>query len=155
MEQFYFLAVLLNILIGFILFYKDKALSCEDTLEKDDDVSFLEEKHGTFEDLFSEKSFLTSSKVQFVLGCSGIIVSVMLLLSPFSGIFLFGDLIPAIVCLAASVSMLINSYFEDSITDLKLNDMIKFIIIDCRKYVGLISIIVGIIHFVIPGVIFL
>ena len=95
MEQFYFLAVLLNILIGFILFYKDKALSCEDTLEKDDDVSFLEEKHGTFEDLFSEKSFLTSSKVQFVLGCSGIIVSVMLLLSPFSGIFLFGDLIPA------------------------------------------------------------
>ena len=96
-----------------------------------------------------------SSKVQFVLGCSGIIVSVMLLLSPFSGIFLFGDLIPAIVCLAASVSMLINSYFEDSITDLKLNDMIKFIIIDCRKYVGLISIIVGIIHFVVPGVIFL
>ena len=51
--------------------------------------------------------------------------------------------------------MLINSYFEDSITDLKLNDMIKFIIIDCRKYVGLISIIVGIIHFVVPGVIFL
>ena len=122
MEQFYFLAVLLNILIGFILFYKDKTLSCGDTLEQDDEVSFLEEKHGTFEDLFSEKSFLTSSKVQFVLGCSGIIVSVMLLLSPFSGIFLFGDLIPAIVCLAASVSMLINSYFEDSITDLKLNE---------------------------------
>lgn len=155
MEQFYCLSVMLNILIGFILFFKDKVVNSDENSEKEDDVSFLEDKHGTFEELFSEKSFLSSSKVQLILGCSGILVAIMLLLSPYSGIFLFGDLLPAIACLAGASSILVSYYFDDSLSDLKLNDMIKFIIIDCRKYVGLISIIVGIIHFIVPGVVFL
>lgn len=153
MVQFYLLFIVINILVGFVLFFCDASDMAENN--ENNDVAFLEEKSDSFAKLFSDNSFFASNSFKIVIGFIDVIVSFLMILSPYNGIFLLGDLIPVVIGFAGGFSLLINCYFENSMSELKLNEFIGFVIIDCRKYLGVACIAAAIIHFIIPGVLFL
>lgn len=153
MVQFYFLSVFVNLLAGCILFFKANTVLQKEA-SSEEDISFLEEKEPSFAKIFAPDSFFFAGIFRMVLGIVAVLVAFLVLISPYGGVFLFGDLVPAVILLAAGVALLIDYYIENSDTELKLPELLEFLLIDCRRYLGLICMIVGIIHFILPGVLF-
>ena len=153
MVQFYFLSVFMNLLAGCILFFKTNTELQKDA-SAEEDISFLEEKEPSFAKIFAPDSFFFAGIFRMIFGIVLVLVAFLVLISPYGGVFLFGDLIPSVVLVAAGASILIDYYIENSDTELKLPELFEFLLIDCRRYLGLVCIIVGVIHFILPGVLF-
>ena len=153
MVQFYFLSVLTGLLAGCILFFKTETAAQKEE-SSEEDISFLEEKEPSFAGIFSPDSFFYTGMFRLVFGILCIVIAFLVLISPVSGVFLLGDLFPAIVSFAAGASILVDYYVENSDTELKLPELVEFCIVDCRRYLGIICIIVSFVHFIIPGVLF-
>ncbi|MCR5495897.1 MAG: hypothetical protein K6F15_09695 [Treponema sp.] len=153
MVQFYFLSVLSSLLLGFILFFQ-KVDDGQENQKKEDDLSFLDEKSSSFSSLFTTDSFFTSSLFHLILGALSVISALLTLLSPYSGVFFFGDLLISLACFFGGASILVNYYIESSSSEVKLPDLLSLLLVDGKKYLGIFCIVVSIIHFVIPGVVF-
>lgn len=154
MVQFYFLSVACSLLLGCILFFHKSSVQKDDTEGSESDISFLDEKPVSFASLFSQDSFFTSPVFQLILGSVSIITALLILLSPFGGVFLFGDLIPALSCVLGGAALLVNYYSENSSSEIKLPELLNLLLVEWKGYVGIFCIAVSIIHFIIPGVLF-
>ncbi len=170
MLQFYFLSVFLNLLVGFILFFGDsseqeaKTEVEENKKNPDDDISFLDTDYRgvklphqkkSVNGMFSKSSVLNDKLFQLVLGILTIFVAVVKLLSAVNGIPFLGDLLPALAGLLGGAALLFHYYVENSSADLELPPFLQKVFIDNKKYIGLSCMIVAVIHFIVPGVLFL
>lgn len=153
MVQFYFLSVFVNLLAGCILFFKTNTVPQKD-LSAEEDISFLEEKEPSFANVFAPDSFFFAGSFRMIFGIAVVLVAFLVLISPYGGVFLFGDLVPAVVLFAAGAALLIDYYVENSDTELRLPELFEFLLIDCRRYLGIVCMVVGVIHFILPGVLF-
>ncbi len=170
MLQFYFLSVLLNMLIGLVLVY-GKAEAEDDLMVLEDDRSFDGEFSDTEEGgtvrpakngfsavlsrFFGKGSFTDDAMFYLVAGFLSVFVALIKLLSAVNGPFLFGDLLPALAGFAGGASVLVQFFEMKSSTSLNLAGGLKFVLVEGRRYVGFSCILIGLVHFVLPGVIFL
>lgn len=171
MFQFYFLSVLLNLLVGLILFYGTKeddnlAVEQKPAAKKDEDLSFLDEdyqpdstskkKKVSILDKFLGKDSVTNDKLfQLILGILTVFVGIIKLLSAVKGVPFFGDLFPAVAGIVGGAAILLNYCMENATTEITLPSVLNKILIEWQKYLGIACMVIAVIHFIIPGVLFL
>jgi hypothetical protein len=142
MLQFYLLSVLLNVLTGLVLFFSfgktipgdaqfGKAISIDDPA------------------LFENKTF------RLVLGLATGIVGILKIFVVAGSFRVLGDLFPVLAALAGSFTLLLDYFTSRASIEIMLPDIIESVFIKGAKYVGIICIAVGILHFVFPKALFL
>lgn len=136
MVQFYFLSVLLNILTGFVL-----------------SIDLLAER---MEWVSSLKLPLSNNVFRFVVGISAAAVGFLKLLSVFRGdIPVVGDLLPAAAGILMGVMLIIDYYKAKAAVSSQAIDAIDRVFIRRKSVIGIIGIIIGVLHFFMPSVLFL
>ena len=89
-----------------------------------------------------------------VVGALSVFVGFIKLLSAVNGPAIFGDLIPALTGLAGGASILIKYFEMRSSMPLEMNGFLKLVLIESRMYVGIACMIAALIHFILPGLLF-
>ena len=146
MAQFYFLSVLLNILAGLILIYGKNLVD----LKSSDDDSESAQKIS-----FGGLNF-DSPGFRLVVGVLCIFVAVMKILSVFrNDIPVIGDLFPVVAGFLSGSSILLEYYIFSSSESGSVPPAVYNVFIESRKYIGIICITAGILHFVFPQVMLL
>lgn len=176
MAQFYFLSVLFNIIVGLVLMYgrdltvyssasdgNENLPATMDSFDTDDEDSFgdigEEDSDASPVAASGSKTSLENFSVfnnrtfRLVTGILSIFVAIIKLLSPMDVPFI-GDILPALAGMLGGFAFLVE-YYEISSDGSSLNETVESIFIDSRKFVGLICLAVGVIHFLIPKVILL
>ena len=134
MTQFYFLSVLFN-LVGGAIFTS----------------SYLEGKisiFGKVTEFFNERSNL-----KLFLGLITGIVGIMKLLLPVQGIAVLGDLLPALAGCLVGFGLIIDYYHGR--TDVADDNNISTLIEKYRHIIGLSAMGIAVLHFFVPGALFL
>ena len=173
MVQFYFLSILINILAGLVLVYGlnltrqgEDALGDEPNFDTEISESDDEDPFSDSESSLAKNSVKKNEKngvvafnnpaVRLILGVLAFFVGVMKILSVYSGdIPVVGDLLPALAGLAGGTSLLIEYFISASTYEPSIPDGIQSVFIDSRKYIGVLCIAAGILHFVFPKVLLL
>lgn len=151
MVQFYMLSIICNIIAGLYLFLspENKGSKKEDKTDKTQDRPQII--------LPGLMSVLSNKMVKFWLGSSAIIIGIFKMLSPvgINAVVILGDLLPVLSSILVG-SVLIIDFFKSS-SEVVSDTMKKLdtVVIKNKKYFGMISIVVGILHFLVPGVIIL
>ena len=136
MLQFYFLSVVTNVLGGF-------ALASDTIGERFTGLSSLGE-------LFEKNS------TRMILGIITIILGIFKLLSVTKGdIPVVGDLIPALSGIAIGITLTVESYKQRSDVTNPAVERIDNVFVRNKLLIGIIGIVVGILHFLFPTVLFL
>ncbi|MCR5319413.1 MAG: hypothetical protein K6E22_14430 [Treponema sp.] len=174
MVQFYFLSVLINIIAGLILVYgmnlteknglapvASQATDFSEDIDDEDpfaDIAPASSPEPSSRDEASKTSLMrgvNNPVFRLVIGVLAIFIGFMKILSVFSGdLPIIGDFLPAFAGILGGASMLIE-YFESSSDSIYIPDNIQTIFIDSRKYIGVICVAAGVLHFVFPKVILL
>jgi TctA family transporter len=138
MVQLYFLSVLCNGLTGYLLFTDDNG---GDKLVERDPASIL----------FRNPTFL------LVLGILSGIIGVLVLLSPYNGIPILGDLIPSVAGIMGAFVIIFGIYRRDSSSLNEDSKLERFgeSLLRIRKIIGLAIMIVALLHFLFPQALFL
>ncbi len=137
MVQFYFLAVCLNIIGGLILA-----------------APYFQEK----------MPFLGSMKKALVGKQSGRVIFVLLLL--FTGLFkilsvtkgdvpIVGDLIPALSLFLLALTLIVDFFAEKSSVEGTMVHKLEGVLVKNSQVIGVTAVVVGVLHFIFPGVLFL
>lgn len=178
MLQFYFLAVLLNVMIGLVLVYAadftkgtSLAVGADDDDMFDNDLSGGEDESdgAVFDDaesdegvgagggkLFADGSFMNDSIFRLVVGILALFAGVLKLVSPIQNDApVVGDLIPAVACIFGAVALLLEFYANKLSTEINLPFFLQGIFVTGRRYLGVFCIIAGIMHFIFPRIMFL
>ena len=138
MIQFYFLSILTNLLGGLVL-----------------SIDFLEQKFPTLAKL---KDTITNYSFQFILGILTMVFGFLKLLSVTKGdIPVVGDLLPALSGLAIGFTLII-SYYKSKSTEAESSNAVETldkVFIRNKTIIGIAGIVVAIIHFIMPKVLFL
>lgn len=141
MVQFYFLTIVVNILGGL-------ALASE----------YLEERIPSLSGI---KAFFDGkSGIRVSIGVIAVVTGVLKLLSVTKGdLPVIGDFIPAISALLVGTALLFERYKEKSTlpadTETGIAGAVDRVVLKNQNIVGSASIIIGLLHFLIPGVLFL
>jgi purine-cytosine permease-like protein len=136
MVQFYFLSIVLNITAGFVLSY-----------------DFLEER---MERLAEVKSSFSNKTFRFVLGIAALVVGFLKLLSVFKGdILVVGDLLPAAAGLLMGIMLIIDYYKTKAEVASQAVDAIDRVFNRRKSIIGIIGMVIGVLHFFMPSVLFL
>jgi hypothetical protein len=143
MLQFYLLSVLLNLLTGLVLFFSfdhgEEAGGFEtDGITRIDDPS-----------LFENPTF------RLVLGLASLLVGILKLFVVTGGIRVFGDLLPVLGCLVGGIALLINYVTTQSSLGLKVTGLPHRIFMEHPRYIGVGCMVVAVLHFIFPKVLFL
>ena len=153
MVQFYFLSVLINIIAGLILVYGMNLCEKNDLIPssaKSTDFSEDIDDEDPFADIEAPASSPAPS-AQDQAANTAILKGVN---NPVFRLPIIGDFLPAFAGILGGASMLIE-YFESSSDSIYIPDNIQTIFIDSRKYIGVICVAAGVLHFVFPKVILL
>ena len=137
MVQFYFLAVCLNIIGGLIVA-----------------APYFEEK----------MPFLGSVKQALVGKQSGRVIFVFLLL--FTGLFkilsvtkgdvpIVGDIIPALSLFVLALTLSVEFFAEKSSGEGTLVHKLEGVLVKNSQIIGITAVVIGVLHFIFPGVLFL
>ncbi len=137
MVQFYFLAVCLNIIGGFIVA-----------------APYFEEK----------MPFLGSVKQALVGKQSGRVIFVLLLL--FTGVFkilsvmkgdvpVVGDILPALSLFVLALTLTVEFFSEKSSVEGTMIHKLEGVLVKNSQVIGVTAFIIGVLHFIFPGVLFL
>lgn len=127
MFQIYFLSVLLNILVGLFLIYENK----------------IENSN-----LIIQKPLLI-----MVLGFASIIVGIIkLFVVAQPDIPVIGDLLPAVFGIVGGFCILLNYFLLYGKNEIILKPVVQKIFVDWKKTIGVLTLVVGILHFIIPQV---
>ena len=136
MLQFYFLSIVTNVLGGF-------ALASGTIGERFTGLSSLGE-------LFEKNS------TRMILGIITIILGIFKLLSVTKGdIPVVGDLIPALSGIAIGITLTVESYKQRSDVTNPAVERIDNVFVRNKSLIGIIGIVVGVLHFLFPTVLFL
>ncbi len=165
MLQFYFLAVLLNVMAGLILVYAadfmrgtslgaaagdvpGDGLDAGESGEPDDG-----EGGGR---LFAHESFMNDSLFRLVVGILAVFSGVLLFVSPVQDDTpVVGDLVPALACICGGATLILEFYANKLSTEIRLPFFLQGIMVTGRRYLGVFCIVAGIMHFIFPRVMFL
>ena len=137
MIQFYFLSVLANILGGLILAGE-----------------YLDEKIPSFS---AVKVFFDSKPgFRVTIGFVASIVGILKLLSVTAGDIPFvGDFLPALVGLLIGASIFLERYKERSAVSSNVVETGDKLLLKNRSIIGIVGIVTGLLHFLLPKVLFL
>lgn len=166
MLQFYFLAVLLNVLAGLILVYaadftRGTSLGAPaDGTDDDLDVEMAESGDSAGGDdggrLFAHESFMNDSLFRLVVGILAVFSGLLLFVSPVQNDApVVGDLVPALACICGGAALLLEFYANKLSTEIRLPFFLQVVMVTGRRYLGVFCIIAGIMHFIFPRVMFL
>jgi hypothetical protein len=138
MIQFYFLSILTNLLGGLVL-----------------SIEYLEQK---FPALTKLRDTITDYGFQFILGILTMIFGFLKLLGVTKGdIPVVGDLVPALSGLVIGFTLIIN-YYKSKSTEPESSTAVETldnIFLKNKTIIGVVGIVVAIIHFIMPKVLFL
>ncbi|MDE6774229.1 MAG: hypothetical protein K2J14_06340 [Treponemataceae bacterium] len=166
MLQFYFLAVLLNVMAGLILVYaadftRGTSLGAPaDGMDDDLDAGAAESSEAADGDdggrLFAHESFMNDSLFRLVVGILAVFSGVLLFVSPVQNDApVVGDLVPALACICGGAALLLEFYANKLSTEIRLPFFLQAVMVTGRRYLGVFCIIAGIVHFIFPRVMFL
>jgi len=137
MVQFYLLAVILNILGGLIL-----------------TAPLLQEKIPMLEKLHEGLRINIASRMVFIL--LSLVVGVFKILSVTKGdVAVVGDLLPALSLLLMAGVFFLDYYKEQSEIGSSFIDKLQRIFVDNKSAIGIILVVIGLLHFLFPRVLFL
>ena len=137
MVQFYLLAVILNILGGLILA-----------------SPLLQEKIPMLENLHEALRINIASRMIFIL--LAVAVGIFKILSVTKGdVAVVGDLIPALGLLLMAGVFFLDYYKEQSEVGSSFINTLQRIFVDNKSTVGIVLVIIGLLHFLFPRVLFL
>ncbi len=141
MVQFYFLAILANIIGGLAL-----------------SSSFVEKRLTGLSGL--TEYFGSKPGLRVTIGVVAVVTGVLKLLSATKGdVPVVGDLLPSLTGIAVGVALLYERYKEKTTlppeSQAQTAAMLDRIILTNRSILGSWSILIGIVHFFLPGVLFL
>ena len=122
MMQFYFLSVLTNLLIGFMLVFENQA----------QEIKYFEDK-----------------KVRFAVGIVAAVTGVVKLFVV-SSVPVFGDFIPFVAGIAGGFTLLLEYYINKKDVEIKAESFISKIFIANKRIVGIACIAAGALHFLFP-----
>jgi len=133
MVQFYALSVVVNVLSGLLL------------------AGAAKEKKTTF--LYKLKSLFETKAAKFSLGLLSLIVGLFKILTPTAGdVPVVGDILPAVTGFVLGGILLLD--FMRTSSDLQEEpNKLTTRILSNKKYIGMAGIVVGVLHFLMPGVI--
>lgn len=132
MVQIYFLLVLFNIIMGFILI-KD----------------FLNSKLDNFSNIHH---ILSVEIFQVTVGCIGTIVGLLALFLRFTGnMIIIGDLVPSIIAMICGFTLFIEYIANEEENDSAAIKFFKTTFLQNRVLLGFISLTSGILHFIAPS----
>lgn len=137
MVQFYFLSVLANILGGIAL-----------------SAGLLDEKMSGFAGI---KAFFDEKPgFRVTVGVIAVVTGILKLLSATRGdVPVVGDLLPSLTGLAVGAAVLYERYKEKSTVETEVPSAAEKLLINNKSILGVASIVVGLVHFFIPSVLFL
>lgn len=99
---------------------------------------------------------LNGRSIRFLVGLLSILVGFVKLFSPYGGIVILGDLLPSFAGLMGGASILLEFYaITTSAPDFELDDRLKAIFINSRKYIGVLCFLTALLHFILPKIIIL
>jgi len=137
MVQFYLLAVILNILGGLIL-----------------SAPLLQEKIPMLERLHEGLRINIASRMVFIL--LSVVVGIFKILSVTKGdVAVVGDLLPALSLLLMAGVFFLDYYKEQSEIGSSFIDKLQRIFVDNKSAIGIILVVIGLLHFLFPRVLFL
>ena len=134
MMQFYLLAVVLCAICGYLF-----------TFANSKNLVLIENT----ENVQINKTF------SLVIGLLCLLTGVIKLISPVRGVPIFGDFLPALALFFASICNLIDFYQATTTVELVLPKIFETILQENRRYGGIIILIIAILHFLLPGVLFI
>ncbi len=147
MLQFYFLSVLLNLVTGLILFCSENKVSNEIATTEDVQKDVQEKK-----DILG---FMDNKNFKLVLGVLSVLVGLMKLLSVVQNdVPVIGDLLPSAAGLIGGLCILLDFYKNSSTVEMNPNKFIQFVS-ENQKAIGIFCIVVAVLHFIFPKVLFL
>ena len=137
MVQFYLLAVILNILGGLIL-----------------SAPLLQEKIPMLERLHEGLRINIASRMVFIL--LSVVVGIFKILSVTKGdVAVVGDLLPALSLLLMAGVFFLDYYKEQSEIGSSFIDKLQRIFVDNKSAIGITLVVIGLLHFLFPRVLFL
>ncbi len=138
MIQFYLLSVVFNTLTGLLLIVSRPL--AEDAQE------------ATFAGL----PFYETKNFRLIIGIGAAFTGVMKLLTVIENdIPLLGDIIPAAVGLIGGACLLYEFYISSSKVEISMSPVFENILVNGRKYIGIVCLCVALLHFIVPGALFL
>ena len=147
MAQFYFLSVLLNVLCGLILVYGTNLASGEIPSSDAADTGSEEKSLKDGFKGFDNKTF------RLIIGILSVFVGILKFLSVYrNDIPVIGDLLPALAGLMGGASILLEYFMGTTTEEINIPEAVKKIFIECRKYIGVGCLVVGVLHFIFPQV---
>ena len=164
MLQFYFLSVLLNVVVGFVLVYASsnvkKARYGDDYLYEGDVVSESSSPIASFDDSVDGadsgnpfSAFLNDRIFRLVLGVVCFFIGLIKLAYTVQNDVAFvGDFVPALAGLSGGSCLLVG-YFLSAGVDVP--DFLESFFVNGKKFVGIFCIVAGVLHFIFPRVLFL
>ncbi|MBP5446828.1 MAG: hypothetical protein J6X95_01800 [Treponema sp.] len=150
MAQFYCLSVMLSILCGLILIYNQNENLEDDSFGEGAEKKTLPGLEKIQEGLAGESLF-SNELFKLVCGALCFVTGFVIFFVPYHGISVIGDLLPALVCLLAGACVLLE-YFEEKSDSFVVPEVMENIFVANKLYIGIASLFVGVIHFVLPGV---
>ncbi|NLC93010.1 MAG: hypothetical protein GX677_06065 [Treponema sp.] len=165
MIQFYFLSILFNLFVGLILIYGKKQpqnLSTYSDAEEEqnqnngDEKSSFKDKVNKFGKTINENQFVSNRTFKLVLGILAALTGIMKLLSVVrTDVPVVGDLLPSLAGLFGGASLILDYVSSQESSTLKFPTFIQKYFIEDTKILGYFCVIVAIVHFIFPDVLFL
>ncbi len=136
MIQFYFLSIVTNLLGGFVL-----------------SLDYLEQK---FPGLVRMRAAVANNGFQLIVGILAFIFGILKLLSVTEGdIPVVGDLLPALSGLIIGITLFISYYKARSTVTTETVEKLDSVFMKNKSIIGIAGMVVGILHFIMPRVLFL
>ena len=154
MVQFYFLSIMLNIIVGVILFS-----SANNNDYDDDDIEETRPaKRGSkaVKEAIKNDSIFTNETFCLICGIVCVLVAVFKLFLVYHHsakdchIPVIGDLLPAVIGIFGGATVVLN-YHSKSFADHDLPEFIDTNLFRNKKYIGCACIVIAVIHFIVPG----
>lgn len=152
MLQFYFLAILLNLITGLILIYAD---IFSDDSDSTGTSSKAAKGSGKIQEMLANTAFFENKTFLLVTGILACFTGLMKLLSVVrNDIPVIGDLLPALAGLFGGFAVVVAYYRLSSDEKPMLPDFVNNVFVKGHKYIGIFCIVAALLHFVFPGVLF-
>ena len=156
MIQFYVRSILVNLFVGLYLYLSEgtKEESADYAIDSENEAETTDaaKKNGFRKFFFGPGSVTDDSLFLLVFGGLALFISFVKLFSPVDGIVVFGDLFPVLAGVCCGVSLLLE-YFNEGETS-SLPGFLQVVFVDFKKVLGLVCVVISLIHFIIPGVLF-
>ncbi|MCR4734241.1 MAG: hypothetical protein K5829_04435 [Treponema sp.] len=170
MLQFYFLSILFNLVTGLILVNKlDEKSEEKELILVDENGNVVdsdkEEKKAAPAKVSKKKiiqeeirntSLFESKTFRLVLGILTGLTGILKFVSVIkTDIPVIGDLLPAVIGIAGSFCLLLEYYLKTATIEVKLPEFLNNVFIKNSNVIGFLSIVIAVIHFIFPTVLFL